>query len=423
MRNKFICGIFALTFAAAATFAQSGTNSPYSQYGLGILADQSQGFSRGMNGAGLGLRMGNAVNTLNPASYSSIDSLTMIFDMGISAHRTNFKEGQVKVNAQNSNFDYIVGSFRLFPKFGVAFGLLPYTNMGYKYTVPKYLDNTNGTVTETYEGDGGLHKFLVGFGWQATKQLSVGANVSYLWGTLEHGMSTSSTTYVNSIERSYSVKVTNYAVDLGVQWHQQLNKEDALTIGGTVGIGHKLGADPTCMVVNASTADTTSYTVANGLSIPMTYAVGAAWTKGRKWVVDADFSFENWGSLDFPALDSDGKYALRNGLLKNRYLVRAGADYVPNVMDRRFLNRVHYRFGAGYSTPYYNINGKNGPSEFSVSAGFGIPLQNSYNNRSFLNVSAQFVHTSAKDMIRENTFRLNVGLTFNERWFAKWKID
>ena len=35
--------------------AQSGTNSPYSQYGLGVLSDQSQGFNRGMNGVGLAL--------------------------------------------------------------------------------------------------------------------------------------------------------------------------------------------------------------------------------------------------------------------------------------------------------------------------------------------------------------------------------
>ena len=71
----------------------------------------------------------------------------------------------------------------------------------------------------------------------------------------------------------------------------------------------------------------------------------------------------------------------------------------------------------------YNIDGKSGPKEFSVSAGFGIPLQNAYNHRSVLNISAQWAHTSADNLIRENTFRINVGLTFNERWFAKWKID
>jgi hypothetical protein len=40
-----------------------------------------------------------------------------------------------------------------------------------------------------------------------------------------------------------------------------------------------------------------------------------------------------------------------------------------------------------------------------------------------LNISAQWLHASAKDLITENTFRINVALTFNERWFAKWKVE
>ena len=57
-----------------------------------------------------------------------------------------------------------------------------------------------------------------------------------------------------------------------------------------------------------------------------------------------------------------------------------------------------------------------------MSAGFGIPIFNQWNNRSFVNVSGQWVHTSAKDLITENSFRINVGITFNERWFQKWRV-
>lgn len=87
------------------------------------------------------------------------------------------------------------------------------------------------------------------------------------------------------------------------------------------------------------------------------------------------------------------------------------------------MKRLHFRAGASYATPYYKINGQDGPSEISVSAGLGIPIMNSYNNRSMLNISGQWVRTSAKNFIKENTFRINIGLTFNERWFMKWKVD
>lgn len=85
-----------------AVLAQSGTNSPYSQYGLGTLGEQAGGFNRGMNGLGLGFHEHNQINSLNPASYASIDSLSFIFDAGISGQITNYKEGDVKVNAQTA---------------------------------------------------------------------------------------------------------------------------------------------------------------------------------------------------------------------------------------------------------------------------------------------------------------------------------
>ena len=78
MKKILLSSLMVLALAQVAV-AQSGTNSPYSQYGLGVLADQSQGFNRAMGGLSMGLRYANQVNYQNPASYSAIDSLTMIF--------------------------------------------------------------------------------------------------------------------------------------------------------------------------------------------------------------------------------------------------------------------------------------------------------------------------------------------------------
>ena len=71
--KKKIWSTFLLGISAISVFAQSGTNSPYSQYGLGVLSDQSASVSRGMNGLGIAYRQHNQVNPINPASYSAID--------------------------------------------------------------------------------------------------------------------------------------------------------------------------------------------------------------------------------------------------------------------------------------------------------------------------------------------------------------
>ena len=36
--------------------------------------------------------------------------------------------------------------------------------------------------------------------------------------------------------------------------------------------------------------------------------------------------------------------------------------------------------------------------------------------------TVSLVKSSAKDLIKENTFRLNIGFTFNEEWFRKWRM-
>ena len=102
--KKISIAIVMMVFTTLTAMAQSGTNSPYSQYGFGVLADQTSGFNRGMNGLGIGFRESNQVNFINPASYSSIDSLTFIFDVGVSGQLTNFSENGVKRNAKNASF-------------------------------------------------------------------------------------------------------------------------------------------------------------------------------------------------------------------------------------------------------------------------------------------------------------------------------
>ena len=169
-------------------------------------------------------------------------------------------------------------------------------------------------------------------------------------------------------------------------------------------------------------SDTTSFKVENGLSIPTSFGVGIGYSHASKFRAGADFHLQKWGSVSYPRFDGN-TYALKDGLLKDRFQVNAGAEFMPNPNSRKLLGHIRFRAGVGYSTPYYYINGKEGPKELSASIGFGIPIANAYNNRSILNISGQYVRRSADNLVTENTFRLCIGLTFNERWFAKWKIE
>ncbi len=435
--NKRLIGSFLTATLALATFAQSGSHSgsisPYSQYGLGVLADQSQGFNRGMNGTGIALRNGTMVNTINPASYSAVDSLTMLFDAGLSLQLTNFKENGTSVNGRNAVFDYAVGLFRMRRHLGVSFGLLPFSDIGYSYSTSSYLNNTIGSLTESHTGSGGFHQTFVGVGWNPIKPLSIGFNFAYLWGNYTRSVSTSATTTVNSLSKTYKASINNYSVTLGMQWQQPIGKKDNLTLGATWGLGHKLKTDPTCDIINVNTStlvsDTTTFIVKDGISLPTSWGAGVAWNHDNKLTLAADFSLQKWGSTDFPSYDdNNNEYTLRSGLLMDRKRMSIGADYVPDSNHpTSYFKHIHFKVGAAYATPYYKINGQDGPKEISLSAGMALPLLSKWNTqgamRPVLNISAQWCRTSAQDLITDNSFRICVGLTFNERWFAKWRID
>lgn len=430
-KKVFGAGLLASVCIVPAV-AQSGTNSPYSQYGLGLLNEQSSGFNRGMNGLGLAFRESNQVNYINPASYSALDSLTFIFDAGLSGQITNFSENGHKVNANNADFEYAVAAFRAFRHVGVSFGIVPFTNVGYNYAITDYLDgNRNVAYTNTYSGSGGIHQFYVGVGWEFLKGLSVGANVSYLWGDIDRSVVNSySDSYINTLSKYYSASVKSYKLDFGLQYSFNVNKKNAVAVGLTYGVGHKLGADPTCRIISTNTmtavADTASFTADNALEIPTSFGAGFSWNHNNRLKLGADFLYQKWGGIEFPVyrvVNDVPSYQLTDDYYKDRYKVTLGGEFCNNEMGRRFFDRIRFRAGVSYATPYYKVNGQDGPEEISASIGFGIPIVNAYNNRSVLNISGQWVHSSAKGLLTENTFRINIGITFNERWFMKWKVD
>ena len=431
MKKRFFSSILMGCVASVAIAQVSNTLSPYSQFGLGSLADQSQVFNRGMGGIGIGLRGGQEVNMQNPASYSAVDSLSMIFDAGVAAQITNFKEGGKKVNARTCDFDYAVALFRVMPKMGVSVGIVPYSNIGYNYYKKEFIDGSvTNYATSTYSGTGGISQGYIGVGWEVAKGLSLGANVSYLWGNFTRTVNvTNSDSYTNVGTQSYESTISSYKLDFGAQYQRLLNKDNLLTVGATVGLGHKLGADVQFIRSNSNTQTgvTLSDTVvaANALALPFTIGVGASLRHKNSLTVGVDYSLQKWSSVDYPRVNSlDTKFATVSGLLSDRHRVAIGADWIPDVNSRRsYFKHVHYRIGAYYATPYYKIIGHDGPKELGLSAGFGLPIINSWNNRSVLNISAQWVRVSQPDFVTENTFRISIGLTFNERWFAKWKVD
>ena len=416
-----LCALL-LTMVTGMAIAQNNTNSPYTRYGYGDLSDQSFGNSKAMGGIAFGLRDGAQINPLNPASYTAIDSLTFLFEGGVSLQNMNVSGGGVKLNAKNSSFDYLAMQFRLHPRIAMSVGLLPFSNVGYSVSDSK--DENGVSQTRSFTGDGGLHQLYGGIGVKVLKNLSLGVNASYFWGditrtrTIIYPATSESYSYVQQI----GVSVSDYKLECGAQYTQELSKKHSVTIGAVFSPKHKLNNDYT-ITTQAST--TNSNDLDATLELPNMFGVGFTYNYDRRLTVGVDYSLQQWSKAKFgvAATDDATRAEFEETYAYNdRHKISVGAEYIPNLIGRSYLSHIKYRLGAYYTTPYYKIDGKKAAREYGVTAGFGLPVPRS---RSILSISGQFVRVSGQEtnFVNENIFRVSIGLTFNERWFFKRRVE
>ena len=411
----------------------SSTLSSYSRFGLGLLHDQSQGFNKSMGGAGIGVRIGNRINSSNPASYSAIDSLSFILDVGMNASYARMSQGTSTANVWNASFDYVHMGLRIAKGLGFVAGFLPYTNIGYNYISPDRPVTSDAITTQSitnsnaYSGTGGLNRAYIGLGWKAYRNLSIGANISFVWGNYDHLVTpiykeggVVSENYDGTI-KGYTASLRTYMIELGAQYPVRLTRQDWLSLGATFNIGHKIGQDATLLL------DTMTYTAPSPFDLPYTFAIGVAWQHKNTLLVAADMHQEFWGSCRMPVDTEDAvtPYVPMKGCYSNRTTIALGAQWTPDSFDKRYWKRIQYRAGINYSSPYLKVDGNTGPRDISVSIGAGLPILNRTNNRSVVNVGLQWLRRSASfsNSITENYLLLNLGVTFNELWFMKSRIE
>lgn len=434
MKNKKLILLLATLLSIGNVSAQSsGSNTPYSRYGWGLLSDEAQGFNKGMAGVALGMRDKGMINRQNPASYSAIDSVTFLFDIGASLQNGHWSENNNSINALNSTLDYVEGAFRLFKNVGFSFGMRPYSIIGYDFNTTQLMTDIDGygekTATSTFEGDGGLHTVYGGIGAQIVKNFSLGFNVGYVWGNYNHNTSMAfNETTIQSLARLYKGTINTYTLDAGLQYTQKLNKKNNLTIGFTFGLGHKINEQGIFINQKRTSssvvgADTTH--IPNAYEMPMSYGIGLAYSHGQKLTLAFDYTMQRWKNCRFPELQSDESYKVTTNTFDNRQKFTFGGEYIPNPEGLKVTDHICYRAGFSYTTPYIKVNNGTGPKNYLVSAGVGIPIVNNYNTRSMVNVSVQWEHVApgSKSYIKEDYIRLCLGLSFNANWFNKWKIE
>jgi hypothetical protein len=173
--NKFL--LFVLFFASRAwaqttTGTPSGTSNPYSRYGLGELENKGFAQMAAMGRAFTAFENDTLapvfINAGNPAALASLQLAT--FEVGGKTNFNFLQSGDIKNKTNNTYLSYISIGFPLGRKAGMAVGVSPYSNIGYKISDTNTVENI-GLVKTIYSGEGGLNQVFLGVGYKPFKNV------------------------------------------------------------------------------------------------------------------------------------------------------------------------------------------------------------------------------------------------------------
>jgi hypothetical protein len=400
-----------ILFSLSAFSQSNNTNSPYTRYGYGQLADQTFASQRAMGGIGYGLRNSQLINPLNPASFSAVDSMTFMLDFGIKGQLAWFNDPAFgKAQKYNGGLEYVAMQFPLAKGLGLGIGLAPVSYVGYQYGDTTHLGVLDGTSYNSYGGRGGLNKVYTTLSYKLWDRLSVGVNVGYLFGSIIHDKSASFST-ANTYTTSWNdtLRTTGITYEAGIQYFHKLGKTEEIIFGAVYTPQIKTNST---VMTGANRYDSSGqltgapdhYSTKDSVfQLPETYGFGISYHKLDKLTVGADFQYQRW---------ADAKFYDRTDSLSNRMKINLGMEYV---------HKLRYRVGAYYTDSYINVGGK-GYKEYGATVGLGIPM---VDKRSFINVAFEYaiIRPEVKTMIDEQYLKFTLSYTFNELWFFKRKLQ
>lgn len=408
------------------TSGQKLVNSPYARFNLGMMEPAGSFRSMGMGGVSVSLRDNSSVYFANPASYSSLDTNSFVFDFGLDYSMNKLSDGTSKYNSDDMNFDHLLVGFPLAKGLGFAAGIVPVSNGYYKMaeqvlkTDPEY-DPVTGEYEVTHSGEGGLTSFFLGAGINLTKNLAAGVNMTILSGQITRKNQFAFADYFNFFHNSSieKLQITGVNFDFGLQYATVISKDYFLNAGASFTPGRSYGSNYenfSYLFSGYSTIDTISYFSDNThkASLPRTYRAGVSFGKKNKFVVGADFISTKW---------SEAKIYGTEGFLASTNALLLGVELIPDKYSNfSLLKRLEYRLGFHTEDNYLIINGDQ-VKQIGVSAGIGLPMRRSLSKTNLFIDYTKKSGSSSGSLHSENYLTVGISLNLYDFWFIKRKYD
>jgi hypothetical protein len=289
--------------------------------------------------------------------------------------------------------------------------------------------NTN-TIEETqfvntFNGSGGLNRVFLASGYQINKNLSLGLEVNQNFGLVE----TMSTEYISDVENGTqeinSSRIKGTSFTFGLMYDAKIssklrgytsftftpesnlnlaNQRVLKTVFSAPGFGD-LEIDRIELPVDNTT-----------IKMPSRISGGFGLGQKLKWLLGTEITYQGSSTMGNRFTD------INNATFENSVRISLGGFYIPKYNSfTSYLSRVTYRAGIRYENTGLVLQNES-INDYGMNFGLGLPLGGTFSK---INVGFEYGQrgTRKQNLILENYFNLSIGLTFNDKWFQKYKYE
>lgn len=450
MINKLIVPF--LIFFCSLARAQENS-SPFSSYGLGEKGGIENAAISGVGNNKVNFINPSILNISNPASYSYIKNQYPIFSIGLSSRFSTFESNGLTQKNATTGLSELAMGFSFAKRFGLSFGLKPYSKRGYSFS--QQFELGDDSVKYDYLGSGDISRAFAGFSVHILNfdslKWTVGANFSSLFGTLNNERRAyllGSATTAGGISYK-TTRIKSFHYEIGTVVKKQFLNGHSLTLAATLEPLQQLTAyeNDQLFTTLSDVSDVNTYSLVQQtgegkgkITIAPSYAVGFDYSIQLKDIaknnrirnseikVLGSFTASNWSSYKTNFRDTSISPGYPNTTEFN-----LGVQYRPEIdllgksIAPKFFERMSYRVGFYSRTLPYSYNNTQ-LSEFGTSFGLGLPILTE-KTESSLQFGFTYGKRGTKEVgsFNESFLGVNIGIIITpstaDRWFIKRKLD
>lgn len=424
MSKKLNTLIITLLSATSVAIAQQSTESPYSFYGVGERNFGGVAEESAMGGIGV-YADSTRVNMQNPAAIAGLKYTA--FSAGFTMQHKKIATNNTSFSAKSSALNYFNLGFPVAKNLGVAFGLVPYSSVGYKLSTVSRDSNLQS------DGKGNVNQFFASAGYKLYGGLRLGASLKYHFGSIEMTDLLRLRNVEFFTQENSKQTLKGASMNFGLYYEQTLQhrlrlysslvyspestlkSENERSISSLSYVSNnRSGSQLTVRETHQDNLEAKGIKTTH-LTLPTQIEVGLGIGEHQKWFTGLEYTYANTKAFSNPFLNTT------NVGYKDSYQIALGGFWVPNYNSfTSYWHRVTYRMGFRYQDTGIVLKGQS-ITDFGTSFGVSLPVRGFSNLTGVLELGKR--GTLSSGLIKENYINFKIGFTLNDKWFQKTKYQ